>query len=236
MEGRSLSVKVAFACPTYTKPYDELLASVASSVPVLDAAGVEHNMVFEVGCPYISHARATMLRKALDWGADAVIFLDHDLSWDAGDLLKLVETQGDIVSGLYRYKKEEVEYMGAIRSDANGIPVTRSSDGAISGFRVPAGFLKVTRDAVRRFMASYPELLYGHPDCYSVDLFNHGAYKGVWYGEDMAFSRRWIDIGGEIWIVPDLNLNHHSADAVYPGNYHQFLLARPGGSNFKETD
>ena len=49
---------------------------------------------------------------------------------------------------------------------------------------------------------------------YSVDLFNHGAHDGAWYGEDYAFSRNWLALGGDIWIVPDLNLTHHSPTEI----------------------
>ena len=65
-------------------------------------------MVHEVGSPYISAARATMLRKALDAKADVIVFIDHDLSWRPGDLLKLIETTGDVVGGTYRFKQDEV--------------------------------------------------------------------------------------------------------------------------------
>lgn len=187
-------------------------------------------MVSEVGCPYVSHARATMLRKALDAKADVIVFIDHDLSWRPADLLKLIETSGDVVAGVYRFKKPEVEYMGALFSGADGRPIVRD-DGCVSAHSVPAGFLKITNVAVNRFMAAYPALVYGdlfHP---SVDLFNHGAHKGVWYGEDYAFSRNWRDLGGEIWIVPDLALTHHTPDTPYPGNYHHFLRQQPGGSH-----
>jgi hypothetical protein len=34
-----------------------------------------------------------------------------------------------------------------------------------------------------------------------------------------------------VWIIPDLNLDHHGADGkVYPGNFHRYLLRQPGGS------
>jgi hypothetical protein len=59
----------------------------------------------------------------------------------------------------------------------------------------------------------------------TFDLFNHGAHEGVWWGEDYAFSRRWREMGGEIWVVPDLDITHHSRDAAFPGNYHKFLLS-----------
>lgn len=188
-------------------------------------------MVFEVGCPYISHARATMLRKAMDARADVVVFLDHDLSWRPADLLKLIETEGDVVSGLYRFKKEPEEYMGVLNTTPEGQPIVRASDGAIRADKVPAGFLKVTKEAVDRFMGAYPELVYGHRYAPAVDLFNHGAFEGVWYGEDYAFSRRWRAIGGEIWVVPDLELTHHTSGEAFVGNYHEFLMKQPGGIN-----
>lgn len=230
MEGVQKPRKVVFCTPTITKPFDAYVASMEASVPLLEAAGIDHGLVFEVGSPYISAARATMLRKAMDADADTIVFIDHDLEWRPQDLLTLIDTPGDVVAGLYRFKKAEEEYMGAPIDGPDNIAITRE-DGAIAGFRVPAGFLKVTRAAVERFMHAYPELIYGPIDKPSVDLFNHGAHEGIWWGEDYAFSRRWLGCGGEIWIVPDLNLTHHSADEAFVGNFHQFLLAQPGGSN-----
>lgn len=171
-----------------------------------------------------------MLRQALDWKADVVVFIDHDISFDPPDLLKLIETEGDVVAGTYRFKDpSKEEYMATIVVGPDERPIVRA-DGCIKADRVPAGFLKVTKEAVGRFMQAYPDLVYGPPYSPSVDLFNHGAHKGVWWGEDYAFSRNWIDAGGEIWIVPDLNITHHAADKAYPGNFRNFLLRQPGGS------
>lgn len=226
--------KVIFCIPTMTKPYAATLAALAASVPHIEAAGWEHGMVSEVGCPYISNARATMLRKALDAGASVIVFIDHDVSWQPLDMLTLIETEGDVVAGTYRFKREPEEYMGAILSDAEGYPRVRESDGALYAHSAPAGFLKVTRTAVNRFIATYPDLVYGEPCAPHVDLFNHGAHKGVWYGEDYAFCRNWRDCGGEVMIVPNLNISHHGADGVeYKGNFHFFLGRQPGGALYE---
>lgn len=228
-----MTKKVIFCVPTLTRPHQATLDSLAASIPLIKAAGWDEGMVSEIGCPYISAARSTMLRKALDVKADVIVFIDHDVSWQPEDLLKLIETEGDVIAGIYRFKVDEkVEYMGVLDDD-NGMPKVRG-DGAIKATRVPAGFLKITRNAVNKFMQAYPHLMYGEASGPSVDIFNHGAHKGAWWGEDYAFSRNWIDAGGEIWIVPDLSIDHHSKDEVYAGNYHQFLMAQPGGSNFKE--
>lgn len=221
--------KVVLCIPTITKPYQVTLDSIAASVPLLEAAGWDHYMVSMIGCPYISAARANMLRKAMDAYADVIVFIDHDLSWDPGDLLKLIETEGDVVAGTYRFKREKVEYMGAVIPNADRRPIVRE-DGAILAHSIPAGFLKITRHGVNRFIEKYPELCFGERFAPCVDLFNHGAIEFVWYGEDYAFAKRWRERCGEIWLVPDLNITHHTPDQAFPGNYHRYLLGIPGGS------
>lgn len=170
-----------------------------------------------------------MARKALDAKADVIVFIDYDLSWDAGDLLKLIETPGDVVAGTYRFKKEPEEYMGELFAGPHGTPLVRG-DGCVKASKAPAGFLKVTKAAIDRFMRAYPNLCYGAAYAPHVDLFNHGAHNGVWWGEDYAFCRNWIDCGGDVWVVPDLNLTHHSKDKAFPGNYHEYLQRLPGGA------
>lgn len=230
-----MTKKVVLCVPTLTRPHQATIESIKNSVPLLESAGYEHYMVSEIGCPYISAARSTMLRKALDVKADIIVFIDHDVSWKPSDLLKLIETDGDVVAGLYRFKQDgEVKYMGVLDDDKDGMPKVRE-DGAIKADRVPAGFLKITRNCVNRFMQAYPHLMYGEASNPSIDIFNHGAHKGAWWGEDYSFSRNWIDAGGDIWIVPDLDINHHSKDEVFEGNYHEFLLRQPGGSKFGES-
>lgn len=222
--------KVVLCVPTITKPYPATLQSIADSIPVLDAAGWDHFMVSEVGCPYINAARATMLRKALDAKADIIVFIDHDVSWKPTDLLKLIETEGDYVVGTYRFKKDEEEYMGQLLSGDDKLPIVRS-DGALATFCAPAGFMKITNSCVNTVIEHYPELCYGERHSPHVDFFNYGAHKHVFYGEDYAACRRWLEIGGKIWTVPDLDITHHTATDSYPGNFHEFMLRQPGGSN-----
>lgn len=224
-DGRS----VVLATPTVRRPFPAYLEALEASIPALDAAGIKHQTVFEIGSAYISHARATMLRKALDANADDIVFIDHDLSWRPEDLVRLIQTPGDVVSGLYRFKTAPEEYMGSLLAGEDGRPIARE-DGCIRAEWIPAGFMKVTKEGVDRFMRAYPELCYGPRFSMSVDLFNHGAHDGLWWGEDYAFSRRWNAMGETIWIVPDMALTHHTTDAAYPGNFHDYLLRQPGGS------
>jgi glycosyltransferase involved in cell wall biosynthesis len=236
-------MKVVFCIPTIIKPYRQTVAALEASVPLLDAAGIEHAAVSEVGNPYISCARATMLRKAMDAKADVVVFIDHDVSWKPEDLLTLIQTEGDVCAGTYRFKKQDEEYMGTLYSGDDLRPIVRESDGALKAEWVPAGFLKVTKECVDKFMRACPNLVYGRAYHPHIDLFNHGAHNGLWYGEDYAFSRNWHDCGGDIWLVPDLDITHHGRhpqddgsviEKDYPGNFREFMLHQPGGSKYVE--
>lgn len=221
--------KVVFCTPCLSRPTNPYLAALEASLPLVEAAGWDHSAVFETSNPYISGARAKLLRKAMDTKPDAVVFLDYDLSWRPQDMVALLETAGDVVAGTYRFKMPKEEYMGGWETDPTERPMLRD-DGAIKAHRVPAGFLKITAKAVDSFMQEYPELVYGERYNPAIDLFNHGAIDGVWYGEDYAFSKRWIERCGDIWLIPDLDITHHAGDEAYPGNLHKFLMRQPGGS------
>lgn len=204
------------------KPTQPFIDSLAACLPAVEEAGFEHGYVQEANCPYISAARSKVLRKALDAEADIIVYLDYDVSWRPEDMVKLLTTEGDVVAGTYRKKSEEVVYMGTLITDQEGFPIVRE-DGAIKANFVPAGFLKVTRVAVNCFARTYPELMFGevlHPD---LDLFNHGVIDGVWFGEDYAFSKRWTEKCGDIWLIPDVNIDHHRGSECYKGNFHEYL-------------
>jgi hypothetical protein len=221
--------KVVFCTPTLSKPHPAFLEALKASIPLVIAAGWDEGAVWQIGCAYISAARAIMLRKALDAKADVIVFLDHDMSWDAPDLLRLIETEGDVVAGTYRYKQEPEEYMGRPFVGERGSPMCRE-DGCVHMVCVPAGFLKVTRQGINKFMRAYPELCFGEESAPCVDLFQHGAHKGVWFGEDYAFCRRWNEMGEQVWLIPDLNLTHHDKDVAFQGNYDRYLRSLKKGS------
>jgi glycosyltransferase involved in cell wall biosynthesis len=229
--------KVVFGIPIakFQQPNPRLRESLEACLPLVEAAGFEHGFTYTSGNPYISGARAEITRKALDWKADMIVYMDHDVSFDPEDMVKLLKTEGEVVGGTYRCKVEDDSvYMGAIYTHLEGAnegrPIVRA-DGCIKARTLPAGFLKVTTACLDKFMRAYPDMCYGPQYSLSVDLFNHGAHEGIWWGEDYAFCRKWEACGGENWLIPDMNINHWEGDKCYAGNYHRFLMRQPGGVN-----
>lgn len=234
--------KVIFCMPINRgqAPHPKTIESLEKTIPLLIERGWQEGYTETRGNPYISGARAELTRRALDSKPTHIFYLDYDLSWRPEDLIKVLEAEGEVVAGTYRVKTDdpdEVLYMGAINTDANFLPRVRQSDGALSARVVPAGFLRVSVKAIDTFMRAYPKLCFGPQYNLSVDLFNHGAHEGIWWGEDYAFSRNYRDAGGEIWIVPDIQLDHwnhwHQGEGkgreCYEGNFHNYLRSQPGG-------
>lgn len=224
--------KVCFCTPTFfSKPKEYFSKSLEASIPLVREAGWEEGCAVEMGNGYISYARALLLSRALEWGADYIFYLDHDLSWEPAALLKVLQAPGDVVAGTYRFKSPDEEYMGSPLFDSEGkVPVRR--DGMISMLKVPAGFLKLSRTAVEMIIAQYPQLDFSRADKpHMYDVFNHGVILKTWFGEDYAFCFRWNLMKQKIWCVPDLNINHHGVNSdgtefEFPGNYHQWLSAQ----------
>lgn len=224
-------MKIVTCTPTRERPSAPFRRSLKAFAKAAAEAGHDCQSVYEIGSPYISNARAIMLRKALDAKADAIVFLDDDVSFRPKDLMAVVEAEGEVIAGTYRFKTDEEEYMGVPLESTSGRVIGRESDSAVRATRVPGGFLRITPHAVDLFMREYPGLVFGPRWSPTPDIFNHGAIDRVWHGEDYAFSRRYCESCGPIYILPDLDLVHHAVQKdgttiPYPGNYRRYLEKR----------
>lgn len=184
-------------------------------------------------CCYIQVARNKLVNEFMKSDCDLLFFLDDDISWDSKDFLKLLTMEDEVVAGIYPRRGVEDNYPVVIQTNEAHFPIVRE-DGCISGFRVPAGFLRIRRSAIEKLIRIYPSRRYeeykeGVFEEYMYDFFPQGLQDGRWIGEDFAFCRLWTDIGGGIWIVPDIDFKHYQGEKFVAGNYHQFLLHQPGG-------
>ena len=150
-----------------------------------------------------------------------------DAFW--GRYFESVETEGGMVAGTYRFKNEEERYMGGLNEAEPGI-IPMREDGCLEALAMPAGFLKVTREAVNKMMVAHPELTCGEACNPHFDMFAHGIMEGEWRGEDVAAGLRWWRMGEKVWCKPDLNITHHSMERAYHGNLKKYLERTAGYS------
>ena len=237
-------MKCCFAIPTITGDIRcETAKNLIEAILACKEVGIETDLMILANCPVLPVARATLAAMFMaDPAATDLFFLDYDVGFDPIAVIKLLQRPEEIIAGAYRVKTDEwMEYSC----------VPKLKDGSIAGKVISenppfaiveadflaTGFMRIKREVFVRMAAEYPELKYKEnvvktmnrdiKDAY--DFFGMGIddMRGRYTTEDYMFCKRWRDIGGQLWIYPDINFDHIGRKA-YSGNFHQFLVSQPG--------
>ena len=155
-----------------------------------------------------------------------ILLIDSDESWKPEDVVRILLHPEEIVGASYRMKNKWDEYVGQITYE-DGFPKGRIlPDGTplLRAERVAGGFMRIKVSALRKWAESYPELVSEEPDGKKVQFFSRMLADGEVYCQDMAFCRRWLDIGGELWIDPNINVTHWGM-TPYEGDLNAHLKA-----------
>lgn len=179
---------------------------------------VEMQVAFLPGNSLITHARNQAVRDFLASGADKLVFIDSDVSWCVGELLKLASHDVDLVSGAYRYKDDREGYP----IEWIDKPELHAVNGLLEVMAVPAGFLAIKRRVFEQLQARFPERAYA---------FHGQAFQAFFHcppgeGEDGAFCRDWRSLGGKVWLDPELTLSHYGGSRNFTGNIGKWLKSR----------
>jgi hypothetical protein len=172
--------------------------------------GDELNFIISYGSAGIAQARNQLATEFLDSDYDRLFFLDHDITWEGGDLLKVAKMPVDFVGGAYRFKKVGEWYPVSWLRDEKGLKgIQLSEDTALLEVEgLPTGFLAISRKVFKKMLDKFPER-----SRESLKEKHHGFFQmpiidGHLYGEDLYFSRIWIEMGEKIYLYPELNLIH----------------------------
>ena len=230
---------VFLALHLYRRPECQFFwSSMKAAAALLRKHGYTPYFGIAFGDPYIQKARNKLVKQFLASNCDTLFFVADDLRYTAKDMLRVIETPGRVVVGAYSKHVEPANYPVKIYVDSNKRAVTRR-DGCVSAMLVQTGFMRIDRIVFEKIAKAHPELEYygiknGKKVGAAHDFFPQGVHNHTWLGEDYAFCKLWLGLGGKIWIVPDLNLTHYLKGKGYPGNFHNYLKQLPGGIDYKE--
>lgn len=219
---------VWIAVPAYTGTVHlATMRSIISEVLLLRDAGVAFTFHDETGSALIGDCRALVCAKFLASGATDLVFVDSDVAWEAGALLKLVNHPVDFVAGIYPQRCEPESYPVSwmlTRDTLQADPET----GLLEVEGVPAGFTRMSRAMLEKMVGFYP-----NTEFYSADAPNERAWAlfdpyrigKLKLGEDYAFCRRWRDIGGKVWVDPEIRMGH-IGNKAFSGHLGNWLRGR----------
>jgi hypothetical protein len=163
----------------------------------------------ESGNAMIADCRAVIVQKFLETKATHLVFVDTDVSWEKGALLKLVDHDEDFVGAAYPYRRDPIEYPLSWDLDTDEVWANRK--GLIEVWGLPAGLMCLSRAMLEKMVAAHPELMFlttnteSKKACGLFEPYRDGEMK---YGEDYSFCNRWRDLGGKIYLDPEIKTGH----------------------------
>lgn len=195
------------------------------------------SVIDDAGGAYINDIRAHQLARFRGIpGATDLVFIDHDVCWEAGGLLRLVDHPVDVVAGIYPKRQDPISFpvLWLDQPDLRADPAT----GLLEVAGVTGGFLRITREAAERMVADYPDLVFDvgpddegrerAPNNEAWDVF--GTYRVPGnrrrkIQDDYAFCARWRDIGGRVWVDPEMRMGH-TGPKMFSGSLGDWLRNR----------
>lgn len=225
-------MKIWVGIPTYDgKVTVATSRSLTNELQLSGHFGHNIKITYLPGCSLIAHARNQLVQQFLDdpWKSEKMVFIDADVGWEAGSLIKLATYNKDVIAGIYRYKVAEEGYpMGFFTKKGEA----EIEDGLITVAGVPMGFTALSRKGLEWYRDQTPERAYDFQGVTAHAFFDSPFVEGSEslpasiIGEDVAFCFRWRKLGGKCWVDPDMNLVHTDGLKEFGGNLGKYLQSK----------
>ncbi|WP_408736843.1 hypothetical protein [Acetobacter sacchari] len=218
------------------------MQSILGSVLSAPHQGLELTLSMVGNDALITRCRNTLLHQFFAQShATHILFIDSDIGFQPDAIGRLVAAEKDLVAGLYPLKDRywdaltdaqtkrgepaataSLRYVGECERLHEAPPSDNGASLVEAGY-AGTGFMLISRRAVERMIAAYPETRYTRIDAavgrsVSAQPAAAEAYAlfdcmidpetGTYLSEDFAFCRRWRQIGGEVWLDPSIVLTH----------------------------
>ena len=200
---------IMIAIPAYTGTvHMATMRCLMNDIIELIKRGDRFTLVDDIGNALIADSRSVIATKFYESDCDCLIFIDNDVAWQAGGLLKLIDAPKDLVVGVYPRRRDPIEYPIHYldKPELWADPET----GLLEVKSVPTGFMKISRNCIRQMILAYPEQHFytAERDKKFWPLFDHIFEDGFKWGEDFSFCIRWRKIGGQVWADPEIGMAH----------------------------
>ena len=201
--------------------------------------GIKLSFCLLHGDALITRARNSVVAEFLrDPRASHLLFIDADIGFSPDQVFRLLESGHDMVGGAYPVKTVHWDRLGPGVAPASTFDYVAEllepgapppADGFARARYVGTGFLLIRRTVFERMAARYPEIKYlrTHASADSdIDPDRLHAYfdclidreSGLYLSEDFTFCKRWIDMGGELWVDLRSRLSHVGRH-IFAGDY-----------------
>jgi hypothetical protein len=134
------------------------------------------------------------------------------MAWKPDAFVALARSKRDYTAAAYPCRNMVWNYGAAVIPDEGQDYASRTEDGLLRCSYVPGGFSIFSRSMLQRMWdnTDLPRTN-GKYSAYGYDttmLYQVQYDNGDFLGEDTVFCKRWLAMGGEIFLNPDIQLGH----------------------------
>ena len=190
----------------------------------LRAEGIEVELSIYTGNCHVDDGRNRLVRDFLLSDCTDMVFLDADVGCPPSNLIDLLGYDVDVVAGVYPKKNGDDKFPvkmlpGEIWSDRQGLIEVQG---------VPTGFLRMRRHVLEKLAANAIHYNAKNDAPSAIPLiFERQVHDGTRWGGDYVFCRKWRELGGKVFIAPEMVFEHSGTD-TWSGRAGSWLRTKHG--------
>jgi hypothetical protein len=215
-------------CTPSVHPKWEYAQALFATGTLLATEGIKAGLVIVGGSSNLPKARNALCAWFLTSEFDDLLFIDDDMAWKAGAVIRLLASDKPIIGAVGRRKADKVTWcLRFLEGSQNSLH--QDEFGALEVEMLGTGMLKISREALQGIIAARPDLKHTNPDddmpaevaAHYYRFFRFGDQDE---GEDYMFSALWRSLGGSVWVDPEIELGH-IGEKEYLGRFADILVA-----------
>lgn len=183
------------------------------------------------GCADLPLARAKLFGKFYRSDATHMLLVDSDMGFNPNDVLRLLLANREYMGAAGPKKGYPIIFAANNATEDGDIMPTEieMQTGIIKCTEVGAAFMLMSKACATKMVEAYKdELAWDSGEgimeyaVYDPMVFTTPKGKRMRWSEDFSFCKRWRKIGGEIYLMPDIELKHtgtHTWSAKQTDNF-----------------
>jgi hypothetical protein len=232
----SKNVAILAAVPAYSGVQGTCVTSLVQLQSKAAERAITVGLSLLNGCSYVPHARTQLLETFLasDW--THILMLDSDVEFRAETVFEMLSKDRDFVVAPVPVREVQWDWVELAREKGLkplkdfgcrfNIEFAREEfaveDDLIRVRYAGVAFALVKRSAIERMVEHYTDTVYELGNRTFHGLFHPLIVDRRLLPEDYAFSWRWTNLGGAIWLYPNAPVCH-TGPAPFAGNLAQVL-------------
>jgi hypothetical protein len=205
---------VCIVTPAYDgRVHAQFATSLAETRLLLEANGIKVSTFIEPNGSLLVAARNRLTERFWESGATHMLCIDSDLGWPAQAVLAMLQSNKEIIAGVYPSRKEKGFIFRPFFVDGDEKQGMVHDKHLIKMEAIPAGFMLIQRETIKKMRKMLPHLYYGPKDPRDKSestymFFNTELIDGQFWGEDYVFCKRVREVGIDIWVDPLIQFDH----------------------------